>query len=80
MKVLSLDSIKTGRAAKVMMIKNDDEKNLKTLKQLANFGVLKGNIVEVVSTQMSGLIILKMENSTFGISKELANNIFVTQI
>ncbi|MFT7087437.1 MAG: Fe2+ transport system protein FeoA [Rickettsiales bacterium] len=72
----SLSSIKSGLQARIVGIQ-DDSTNSKTLKQLMNMGLIKGNVIEVLGNDIGGLFLLRKENSTFGISKELANSIFV---
>lgn len=78
MKSLNLSSLKVGFRAQIVKIENDSGD--KILKQLINMGVAKGNIIEVINNQLPGLLLLKKENSTFGISKEIANNIFIKLI
>lgn len=75
---LNLTSIKNGFRARIIKVENHNDD--KVIKQLMNMGVVKGNIVEVINNNFSGLLLLKKENSTFGISKELANNVFVKLI
>ncbi|MFT6106249.1 MAG: Fe2+ transport system protein FeoA [Rickettsiales bacterium] len=72
----NLASIKSGFQARIIGIQGDLQNN-KSLKQLMNMGIIKGNVIEVLGNDVGGLFLLKKENSTFGISKELANNIFV---
>ncbi|MFT6332041.1 MAG: Fe2+ transport system protein FeoA [Lentimonas sp.] len=72
----SLASIKSGFQARIVGVQ-DDLTNSKSLKQLMNMGLIKGNVIEVLGNDIGCLFLLKKENSTFGISKELANNIFV---
>lgn len=71
----NLISLKVGLQARIVRVANDS--NDKLLKQLVNMGIVKGNVIEVVNSEMPGLLLLKKENSVFGISKELAKNIFI---
>ncbi|MDA0902299.1 MAG: FeoA family protein [Proteobacteria bacterium] len=75
---LNLSSLKSGFRAIVVKVENSS--NDKNLKQLMNMGVVKGNIIEVLDNNIQGLLLVKKENSTFGLSRELANNIFVKLI
>ncbi len=72
---LSLLTLKEGFRARIIDIK--DSSSNKDLKQLMNMGIVKGGIVEVINSQSSNLLMLRRENSTLCISKDLANNILV---
>ncbi len=75
MKSLNLASLKQGIQARIVKI--EQEANNKVYKQLMNLGMIQGNVVEVVNSDVAGLILIKKENTTFGISKQLANNVFI---
>jgi Fe2+ transport system protein FeoA len=47
----SLSSIKSGLQARIVGIQ-DDSTNSKTLKQLMNMGLIKGNVIEVLGNDI----------------------------
>lgn len=80
MSTINLNFLCEGRPARVVGIENSQDQNEKVLKYLSGFGIAKGNIIEVVSKQVAGLMVLKMNNSTFGISNKIADYITVKSL
>ncbi len=80
MSTTNLNFLREGAIARVIKIGNEIEIDQKILKHVANIGLVKGVIVEMMNCNFSGLMLLKINNSTFGISKEIANSIFVKSI
>ena len=78
MKNINLSSLKSGFRVRVVKVENScDNKNLK---QLMNLGVVKDNVLEILNSDAQGLLLVRKGNSTFGLSRELANNISVKLI